>query len=80
MVDYCVVYTGEDFVEGELFLRGLGTIVCVCVRILGVLPGWGRDVVRCGAQVFLFKVGLECGEYGVRVCCDSVSCGVPDCS
>ena len=71
--------TGEDFVKGELFLGGLGIVVCVCVRVLGVLPGWRRDVVRRSARVFLFKVGFECGEDGVSVCCDFVSCGVPDC-
>ena len=34
----CVVWTGEDFVKGELFFRGLVTVVCLCVRVLGVLP------------------------------------------
>ena len=71
--------TGEDFVKEELFFRGLGTVVCICVRVLRVLSGWRRDVVRRGARVFLFKVGLQCSEHGVRVCCDFVSCGVPDC-
>ena len=51
----------------------------MCVRVFGVLPRCGRDVVRCGARLFLFKVGLECGKYGVRVCFDFVGCGVPDC-
>ena len=68
-----MVCTGEDFVKGEIFLRGLGTIVCVCVRYLGVLPGWRRDVVWRGARVFLFTVELECGEDNVRVCCDFVN-------
>ena len=42
-------------------------VVCVCVRVLGVLSRWGEDVVRCGARVFFFKVGLDCGDYGVWV-------------
>jgi hypothetical protein len=54
-------------------------VVCVCVRVFGVLPWWGGDVVRCGARMFFFKVGLECIDYAVRVCCDFVCCGVPDC-
>ena len=71
--------TSEDFVTEELLLRWLSAIVCVRVGVLVVLPWWDGDVVRCGARVFFFKVGSECGEYGVRVCCDFVCCGVPDC-
>jgi hypothetical protein len=79
LASHCVVCTSEDLVKGELFLMGFGAIVCVCVRVLGVLPWWGGDLVRRGARVFFFKVGLECGEYGVRICCDFVRYGVPDC-
>jgi len=78
LASHCVVCTSEDLVKGELFFRGLGAIVCVYVRDLGVLPRWGGEVARWGARVFLFKVGMECGKYGVRVCCDFACYGVPD--
>ena len=54
-------------------------VVCVCVWVFGVLPRWGRDLVRCGARVFFFIVGLNCGDNGVWVCCDFVCDEVPDC-
>ncbi len=38
LAGHCVVCTGDDFVKGGLFLRGFGAIVCVCVRVLRVLP------------------------------------------
>ena len=54
-------------------------VVCVCVKVLGVLPRCGGDVVRCGARVFFFIVGLDCVDYDVWVCCDFVCYGVTDC-
>ena len=62
-----------------MFLMGFGVVVCVCVGVFGVLPWWGEDVFRYGARVFFFIVGLDCGDNGVRVCCDFVCYGVPDC-
>ena len=53
--------------------------VWACVWVFGVLPWWGGDVVMCGARVFFFIVGLDCGDYGVWVCCDFVCYGVTDC-
>ena len=58
LTSHSIVCTSEDFIKGELFLKGFGMDVCVCVRVLGVLPWWGANVVRCGARVFFFKVGL----------------------
>ena len=55
-------------------------VVCVCVLVFRVLPRWGGDVVRCGARVLFFIVGLDCGDNGVWVCSgDFVYYGVPDC-
>ena len=60
-------------------LGGFGVVVYVCVWVFGVLPLWGGDVVKCGAQVFFFIVGLDCGDNGVWICCDFVCYRVPDC-